>query len=257
MSIPRIIPALLLVVALGFLAFLLLAPTQDHPLVEAPAPATQSEDMNGSPPAEVLSGDLERADLDAVERQLDRRGLQPTVSEQKRFSITVQRSDGSPVSNARILPWAGDKVMESSVTNSIGVAILKGWDGQGGLFVTVANHYPALFPLPKLGEDQVVVLPEGRSLEGNVILRSPWQHPEPLQLKLESLPDDLARGLPHDIQMDDALYDHLMTVEQDGGFRIRGLPDDWKGHLYMPKDLVLCSYLGPGEQNRWKGVRNL
>jgi len=164
--------------------------------------------------------------------------------------IQVLDPDGVGVAGARVLPWVGEEVGEEVLTDENGEATFTGLEGAGG-YAVMAPHYLAVHGLHHFDGSRIVIhLKDGQVLAGRVTFVRPPVFPELFVMRVFSMSASNGVDIPKAVK--DEFWIHkagvgtsMVPIDQEGNFRLIGLPADWNGRMRMPNGYVVYSVEAP------------
>lgn len=168
-----------------------------------------------------------------------------------KVSLQVVDESGRGFAQARIVPWFGEQIGTTRITDDDGNVSLDYWIGSGGVAVFPRNHRSQYFPLQFTGESLVLEVKPGQSLAGSVTIHQPMPSGEPFSMTVEAKPE-YPQGMNWDLLGEISRRARrekysVIQVEPNGHFQMDGLDFNWSGALRISRGYVLCSVSAPGE----------
>jgi len=160
---------------------------------------------------------------------------------------------GGPVVGATVIPWLGEELGETVVTNEKGEATLHTQLGLGGLAIYAKNRAPFRMTFDFSGDAIVVILEQGYRLAGKVTFTHGRKREAPVFLSSVS-GHPYAKEIPIPIQRALRSKEFGSNISQweintDGRFECIGLPFDWTGTLEISTGYLFCRCSSPGKIN--------
>lgn len=183
------------------------------------------------------------------------------ADEYSRSTVRVQvlDPDGVGVEDVRLIPWVGIEIGEEQVTNASGMAEFEFLNGFGGIAFASAHRFIEWQPMV-LGQELIIhQFQRGQVLAGQLSFSDEASRRE--FTVLEAAFDDY----PFYSQVPESVESRLndlgwfewecdLLIEEDGSFRLEGLPADWIGNISTKGGFLISSFRGSAEMVWYKSL---
>jgi hypothetical protein len=178
----------------------------------------------------------------------------PFANEYSRSTVRVQvlDPDGVGVEGVRLIPWVGVEIGEEQVTDASGMVEFEFLYGYGGIAFAAPNRFPDFQPMV-LGSDLIVHnLEVGEVLAGRITCSDGSSAKDSLTLEVLTILLYFPSAISAHVQFRFSergwdLESRQLAIQDDGSFRLEGLPSDWAGELNMDGGYLISSFSGPAE----------
>jgi len=213
------------------------------PGAELPPVRTTSVAATGAmPAASQVAADV---DIEPAPRE-QRTGAPVDVLPQPDCSVLVVDERGKPIEGATVHCWAtGDAVALEQATDATGSCSFGAVSGAGGVLVVAEGRYPHHMRLPRCSGTHRVVLPDGESCGGQLLVDG--RSGEGWRLWLNGVV--CSDPVPQSLRRQMSSRATSIRCGAQGRFQFMGLPKEWRGSIGLPQPLWLLPGSG-GTQER-------
>ncbi len=190
----------------------------------------------------VPATDHVAADADSGPAPREQRfGAPVIVTLEPDCSVLVVDERGKPIDRATVHCWrAGDAVAFEQATDAAGHCAFGALTGAGGVLVVAEGRYPHHAVLPRCGGEHRIVLPDGESCGGRLLVDG--RAGEGWRLWLQGVV--VADAVPQILRRQLSWRATAVPCDAHGYFQFVGLPKGWRGSIALPQPLWLLPESG-------------